>query len=56
MVIQASSYKYVKGQKEVQVLYERQLPLKLPVVVIVGHKRPAVFEHDWLSDLKLDWS
>ena len=47
VVIQASSYKYVKGQKEVQVLYERQ-SLKLPVMVIVGHKRPAFWT--WLSE------
>ena len=35
----------VKGQKEVQVLYGVQ-SLKLPIVVIRGHKRPALLEHD----------
>ena len=45
----------MKGQKEVQVLYVGQ-SLKLPVVVIEGHKRPALLECDWPSHLTLDWT
>lgn len=45
----------VKGQKDVQVLYGRQLR-KLPIVVIGDHKRPALLGRDWLSHLKLDWA
>ena len=42
----------VKGQKEVQVQYGSQ-KLRLPLVVIGGHKRPALLGRDWLSSLKL---
>ena len=45
----------VKGQKEVKVQYGEQ-KLSLPLVVIGGHKRPALLGHDWLSSLKLDWA
>ena len=45
----------VKGQKEVKVQYGEQ-KLSLPLVVIGGHKRPALLGRDWLSSLKLDWA
>jgi len=44
----------VKGQKEVEVQYDKQI-LKLPVVVIRGQQRPALLGCDWLRHLKLNW-
>ena len=44
----------VKGQKEVEVQYDKQI-LKLPLVVIRGEQRPALLGRDWLGHLKLDW-
>ena len=45
----------VNGQKEVEVQYGSQT-MKLPLVVMGGHKRPPLLGRDWLHSLKLDWA
>ena len=45
----------MNGQKEVEVQYGSQT-MKLPLVVMGGHKRPPLLGRDWLHSLKLDWA
>ena len=55
MVIQESSYVDIAGQPTVQVIYEQQVT-DLPLVIIAGMQRPALFEQNWLEAIKLNWT
>ena len=45
----------ITGQATVQVVYEQQ-KADLPLVVIAGTKRPALFGRNWLAAIKLNWT
>ena len=44
----------IAGQATVQVIYEQQVT-DLPLVIIAGMKRPALFGRNWLEAIKLNW-
>ena len=45
----------VAGQATVEVTYEQQ-KASLPLVVIAGMQRPALFGRNWLAVIKVNWS
>ena len=45
----------VVGQVDVNVEYERQL-VQLPLLIVEGEHNSALFGHDWLAAIKLDWT
>ena len=45
----------VVGQVDVNVEYERQL-VQLPLLIVEEEHKPALFGHDWLAAVKLDWA
>ena len=45
----------VVGQVDVNVDYEGQ-QVQLPLLIIEGEHKPALFGRDWLTALKLDWN
>ena len=44
----------IAGQATVQVIYEQQVT-DLPLVIIAGMQRPALFRRNWLEAIKLNW-
>ena len=44
----------IAGQATVQVIYEQQVT-DLPLVIIAGTQRPALFGRNWLEAIKLNW-
>ena len=44
----------IAGQATVQVVYEQQVT-DLPLVIIAGMKRPALFGRNWLEAIKPNW-
>ena len=45
----------VVGQADVNVEYERQ-QIQLPLLIVEGEHKPALFGRDWLAAVKLDWT
>jgi len=45
----------VVGQVDVNVDYEGQ-QVQLPLLIMEGEHKPALFGHDWLTAIKLDWT
>jgi len=43
------------GQVDVNVEYEDQ-QVKLPLLIVEGNHKPALFGCDWLATVKLDWT
>jgi len=43
------------GQATVQVTYEKQ-KADLPLVIVAGEHRPALFGQNWLAIIKLNWA
>ena len=45
----------VAGQATVEITYEQQ-NVSLPLVIIAGMQRPALFGRNWLAVIKVSWS
>ena len=45
----------VVGQVDVNVEYEGQ-QVQLPLIIVEGDHKPALFGHDWLTAVKLEWN
>ena len=45
----------VVGQADVTVEYERQ-QVQLPLLIVEGEHKPALFGREWLAAVKLDWT